>query len=160
MVVELKAYNPMRAFYITILFTLFTGISPAQYALKNYSNAEIDELPIVQQIANWIQYHQIDNVIPLLTNKNIIDQTYFDSESTFLSLEYSRDRVESNTHTTVADSRNIVWYERNFYKKSKSTLKPRYQIYFTVEFINDSYRIIDLQFGKKKKINTSEYDTN
>ncbi|UPS91994.1 hypothetical protein [Bizionia sp. M204] len=150
----------IKTFYITIVFMLFSGISHAQYTLKNYSNAEIDKLPIVKEIANWIQYNQIDNVIPLLANKNIIDQTYLDSETTFLSLEYTRDRIDSNTHTTVVDDRNIVWYERNFYKNSKSKLKPRYQIYFTVEFSNDSYRIIDLRFGKKKKINTSEYDTN
>ncbi len=150
----------MKTFYFTCGLILFSIFGHAQYALENYSNAEIDQLPIMQEIANWIQYHKIDNVLPVLANPNTIDQTYFDSETTFLSLEYTRDRIESNKHTTVTDDRNIVWYERNFYKKTKSKLKPRYQIYFTVDFINDSYRIIDLQFGKKNKINTSHYDTN
>lgn len=150
----------MKVFYITSFFMLFSVLGHAQYALENYSNAEIDQLPIVQEIANWIQHHQIDHVMPLLANKNTIDRTYFDIESSFLSLEYSRDRIESNKHTAVVDERNIVWYERNIYKITKSKLKPRYQIYFTVEFDNNSYRIIDLQFGKKKKINTNEYDMN
>ncbi len=150
----------MKTTYITIVFLLFSIFGNAQYTLENYSNAEINQLPLLQNIADWIQYHQIDNVIPFLAHKNTVDQVYLDSESAFISLEYTRNKIESNTHKFVEDNRSIVWYERNIYKKSNSKLKPRYQIYFTVEIINDTYRIIDLQFGKKKKINTSEYNTN
>ncbi|TYB79284.1 hypothetical protein [Bizionia myxarmorum] len=146
--------------YITCLFLMLSAIGHAQYVIENYSNAEIDQLPAVEEIANWIQFNNSNNVIPLLENPNTVDRVYLNTESAFLSLEYTRKNANSNAHHYINDDRNIVWYERNFYKKTKSELKPRYQIYFTVEFVNDSYKIIDLQFGKKRKINTSDYITN
>lgn len=157
MVGELKVYNKMKTLF-SILFIGFSFVSHAQYAIENYSNASVDQLPEVKQIADWIQFHQIDNVLPLLSNEGVVDQSYLNIESSYLGKEYSRNKIESNNHTSVPDERKIVWYERNIYKTSKTKLKARYQIYFTVEFIDNYYRIIDLTFGKKKKINTSQYD--
>ncbi|WP_223032895.1 hypothetical protein [Hanstruepera marina] len=144
----------------TWVFLLFSISGFTQYAVKNYSNATIDQLPTVKQIADWIQFHDTNNVIPLLSDPSIIDQTFLNIESSYLSIEYSRDKIEFNEHKAIEDKRNIVWYERNFYKVSKSKLKPRYQIYITVEFFEGSYRVIDLSLGKNKKINTSQYDKN
>ncbi|WP_250433030.1 hypothetical protein [Hanstruepera flava] len=145
---------------LTGAFLILSFCSYAQYAIKNYSNATIDQLPMVRQIADWIQFHDIDNVIPLLSDSSIIDQTFLNIESSYLSIEYPRDKIEFSENKAIEDKRNIVWYERNFYKVSKSKLKPRYQIYITVEFIEGSYRVIDLSLGKNKKINTSQYDKN
>ncbi|EGV44164.1 hypothetical protein BZARG_946 [Bizionia argentinensis JUB59] len=150
----------MKTAYITCLFLMLSAIGHAQYVIENYSNAEIDQLPAVEEIANWIQFNSSNNVIPLLENPNTIDRVYLNTESAFLSLKYDRNKVDSKTHHYIDDDRNIVWYERDFYKKSKSKLKPRYQIYFTVEFVNNSYKIIDLKIGKKKKINTGDYSKN
>lgn len=145
---------------ILIILLLVFQFGYSQFAVKNYSNASSDELPNVKQIVDWIQFHQVDNVFPLLSKTAIVDRTYLNIESSYLVAEFPRDKIEYNQHTGVKDDRNIVWYERNFYKISKSKLKPRYQIYITVEFLNGSYRILDLSFGKKKKINTSQYDKN
>ncbi|MGY0391754.1 hypothetical protein ACW5R3_04210 [Bizionia sp. KMM 8389] len=150
----------MKTLYVFSVFFLIATITQAQYVIQNYSNAEIDQLAIMEEIADNIQNHHLESTMLLLTNPNTIDPVYLDSESTFLSLEYTRKKVKSNVHHTVVDDRNIVWYERNFYKQTKSKLKPRYQIYFTVEFSASSYKIIDLQAAKKKKINTSLYHTN
>lgn len=144
----------------TIVFLLLSIFGYSQLAVKNYSNASIDKLPTVKQIADWVQYHQLDNVYPLLSESVMIDKTYLNIESTYMSIEFSRDKIEYSEHKSLNDNRNIVWYERNIYKVSKSKLKPRYQIYITVEFFEGSYRIIDLSFGKNKKINTSQYDKN
>lgn len=143
---------------LLIVVCLIFQLGHAQYAIKNYSNASIDMLPTIKQIADWIQFHQIDNVIPILADNSIVDPAYFNIESSYLSIEFSRDKIEFTEHNEVTDDRNIVWYERNFYKVSKSKLKPRYQLYFTVEFIDGTYKILDLSFGKSKKINTSQYD--
>ena len=159
MVGELKVYNKMKTLF-SILFIGFSFVSHAQYAIENYSNASVDQLPEVKQIADWIQFHQIDNVLPLLSDDILVDKNYLNIESSYLGKEYSRDKIETNTHTSVPDERNIVWYERNIYKTSKTKLKARYQIYLTLEFIGNSYSIVDLAFGKKKKINTDQYDKN
>lgn len=143
-----------------IVFLSLSFFSHAQYAVKNYSNASIDKLPTVKQIADWIQFHQVTNVFPLIADTANVDETYLNIESSYMAIEFSRDDIEFNEHTEVTDERNIVWYERNFYKVSKSKLKPRYQLYFTVEFRDGTYRILDLSFGKNKKINTSQYDKN
>ena len=134
----------------------FIGYS--QYAIENYSNAKIDQLPEIRQIADWVQFHNVDNVYPLLSKTANIDHTYLNIESSYLSKEFSKDKIISSNHTNVSDDRNVVWYERNIYKKTKSKLKARYQIYITIEIINDSYEIVDLWFGKKKKINTDDYN--
>ncbi len=136
----------------------FIGYS--QYAIENYSNAKIDQLPEIRQIADWVQFHNVDNVYPLLSKTANIDHTYLNIESSYLSKEFSKDKIISSNHTNVSDDRNVVWYERNIYKKTKSKLKARYQIYITIEIINDSYEIVDLWFGKKKKINTDDYNKN
>lgn len=132
----------------------------SQYVIKNYTNANIEQLANMKQIADWIQFNNAENVIQLLSNTTYIDVDFLRIESIFLSKEYPRDEISSTKNTTISDDRNIVWLERNIYKASKKKLKARYQIYFTVEYINDSYQIIDLTFGKKKKINTTKYDKN
>jgi hypothetical protein len=144
----------------TLLFILLYSVGYAQFAIENYSNASADQLPEVKQIADWIQFHQIDNVLPLLSDDILVDKNYLNIESSYLGKEYSRDKIETSNHTSVSDERKIVWYERNIYKISKTKLKPRYQIYLTLEFIGNSYSIVDLAFGKKKKINTNKYDKN
>ena len=143
---------------LSIIFLLSSFLGHSQLAVKNYSNASIDKLPTVKQIADWIQFHQLDNIYPLLSESAMVDKTYLNIESTYMSNEFSRDKIEYTEHKELYDNRNIVWYERNIYKVSKGKLKPRYQIYITVEFYEGSYRIIDLSFGKNKKINTSQYD--
>lgn len=147
-------------FIFTILFILLYSLGYAQFTVKNYSNASVDQLPEIKQIADWIQFHQIDNVLPLLSDDILVDKNYLNIESSYLGKEYSRNKIETSNHTSVSDERKIVWYERNIYKISKTKLKPRYQIYLTLEFIDNSYSIIDLSFGKKKKINTTKYDKN
>lgn len=147
-------------FRLTIAFLLLPFFGYSQLALKNYSNASIDKLPTVKQIADWVQFHQLDNVFPLLSESAMIDKTYLNIESTYLSNEFSRDKIEYSEHKELNDNRNIVWYERNIYKLSKGKLKPRYQIYITVEFFDGSYRIMDLSLGKNRKINTNQYDNN
>jgi hypothetical protein len=144
----------------SVLFILLYAVGYAQFAVENYSNASVDQLPEVKLIADWIQFHQIDNILPLLSDDVLVDKNYLNIESSYLGKEYSRDKIEISNHTSVPDERNIVWYERNIYKISKTKLKPRYQIYLTLEFIGNSYSIVDLAFGKKKKINTNKYDKN
>ena len=147
--------------HITFILLLCLSLqSYAQFAVKNYSNVSIDQLSTIKQIADWIQFHQIDNVYPLFSNDLIVDKIYLNIESSYLAKEFSREKIVSNNDISVIDERDIIWYERNIYKKTKTKLKPRYQIYFTIEYTEDSYKILDLQFGKKKKINTSEYDKN
>lgn len=147
----------------TIFFTIFLFVfnyTQAQYVVNNYSNANIKQLGTVKQIADWIQFNEIDNVFYLLSNQTNVDKAFLNIESSYLAKEYPRDKIESNKVISITDERNIVWYERNIYKKKKEKLKPKYQIYFTVEFIDSSYKIIDISFGKKKKINTDKYDKN
>ncbi|MFD2551875.1 hypothetical protein ACFSQP_08610 [Bizionia sediminis] len=150
----------MKTYGILMVFLLTCSIGRAQYVIENFSNAAINQLPIVEEIAYWLQTNQIDNMVPLMANPNTVDTAYLKSETTFLALEYTKKRILKNTHTSVTDTRQIVWYERNFYKQTKSKLKPRYQIYFTVEFHKGYYKIIDLTFGKRKKINTENYTAN
>lgn len=145
---------------LTVLFMLLFAVGYAQFVVENYSNASVDQLPEVKQIADWIQFHQIDNVLPLLSDDILVDKNYLNIESSYLGKEYSRYKIETSIHTSVSDEREIVWYERNIFKTSKTKLKPRYQIYLTLEFIGNSYSIVDLAFGKKKKINTNKYDKN
>lgn len=146
--------------HLTIVILLFSYFGYAQIAIENYSNASTDQLPRIEQIADWIQFHNLDNVYPLLSKTADTDQEYLNIESSYISKEYSRDKIVSMNHTTVSDNRNVVWYERDIYKKSKAKLKPRYQIYITLELTNNDYKIVDLRFGKKKKINTDDYIKN
>ncbi len=143
-----------------LVFLSVSFIGHSQYAIENYSNAKIDQLPEIRQIADWVQFHNVDNVYPLLSKTANVDHTYLNIESSYLSKQFSKDKIISSNHTNVSDDRNVVWYERNIYKKTKSKLKARYQIYITIEIINDSYEIVDLWFGKKKKINTDDYNKN
>ena len=145
---------------LTLVFLILSFCGYAQFAVKNYSNAPIDQITTIQQIADWIQFHQTANVIPLFADIAIVDKVYLDIESTYLSKEYASGKIDNSEHIEVNDERNIIWYERNIYKINKNQLKPRYQIYITIEYSDGSYRILDLKLGKNKKINTSQYDQN
>jgi hypothetical protein len=144
----------------SIVFILHAYYGNAQYAVENYSNARVDQLQNIEQVADWIQFHNLEYVYPLLTESAGTDKAYLNIESSYISKEYARDNIVSNNHTSISDDRNVIWYERNFYKKTNTKLKPRYQVYITMEFIDNSYKIVDLMFGKKKKINTDQYDKN
>lgn len=149
----------MKFSCFVILF-LFSSTSYAQFAVKNYSNAPVDQIATIQQIADWIQFHKLDNTYPLFSNAALIDKAYLNIESTYLSKEYSKDKIDSIEHIKVNDGRQVFWYERNIFKISKQKLKPRYQIYITLEYSNGIYSILDLKLSKNKKINTSLYDQN
>lgn len=144
--------------YFSILFVLLSYTVEAQFAVKNYSNAPIDQTSTIQQIVDWIQFNQINNVAPFFSDTTLVDLEYLNIESTYLSKEYSRAKIDSSEHIEVEDQRQVYWYERNIYKINKGKLKPRYQIYITVENSEDSFKILDLKFGKRKKINTSHYN--
>lgn len=150
----------LRSFFISISLLFVSLNAKAQHVVENYSNADIKQLATVKQIADWVQFNEIDNVFYLLSNQNIVDKAFLNIESSYLAKEYSRDKIESSKAISITDDRNIVWYERNIYKKKKGKLKPKYQIYFTVEFIDSAYKILDISFGKKKKINTAKYTGN
>ena len=145
---------------ISIILFLLSITAKAQFAVKNYSNAPVDQISTIKQIADWIQFDESENIYPFITETTLVDMVYLKIESAYLSKEYSRAKVDSNKHIEVKDDREVFWYERNIYKVSGNKLKPRYQIYITVDYSDGAYSILDIKFGKNKKINTSQYDQN
>ncbi len=149
-----------RNILILIYSILWSINAQSQYAIENYSNANIEQKQDIKQIADWIQFNAIDNVLPLLSETNSVDLDFLKIESSFLAKEYGSQKIISNKDISVSDDRSIIWYERNIFKVSKKNRKARYQIYFTAEYSDGFYKIIDLNFGKKKKINLQKYTAN
>ena len=155
MVAELKAYN-MK--YFTSALILFISLQThAQLQVKNYTNAKINELQTIEQIVNWIHYGQPERVDPALANDQVIDRTYLNIESVYISKSYPRDEISKEDLTTLKDPSPIVWYERTIFKERKNELKPVYQIYVGIDISKSPIEILDLFLRKGKKAMTQNF---
>ncbi|WP_146035207.1 hypothetical protein [Formosa algae] len=130
----------------------------AQYQIKNVTNAEIDELQTIEQVVNWIQYGQSDQVIPNIFTDEVIDKIYLNIESKSISMTYPRDEISKQSLSKIKDESTIVWYERTIFKERKNKLKPAYQIYVTIDMEKSPYEILDLFLRRGKKVEIRDHE--
>lgn len=157
MVAVLKVYN-MKYFLSGFIFLITLQIQ-AQFQVKNVTNAKIDELQTIEQVVNWIQNGQSNQVIANIFNDKVIDKIYLNIESKSISLTYPKKEISSRSTTKIKDESTIVWYERTIYKVRKKGLKPAYQIFVTIDMNKSPYEILDLSLRHGKKIEIRNHET-
>ncbi|MFB9055100.1 hypothetical protein ACFFVB_18620 [Formosa undariae] len=144
--------------YFLSAFILFISLqAQAQLQVKNYTNAKINELQTIEQVVNWIHYGQPERVDPSLASDEVIDRTYLNIESVYISKTYPRNKITKQDITTVTDSSPIVWYERTIFKEKKNGLKPAYQIYVGIDMSKFPNEILDLFLRKGKRVMTQNF---
>ncbi|QDO92704.1 hypothetical protein FNB79_01475 [Formosa sediminum] len=148
-------------YLIVTCFAILSLQLHAQYQIKNVTNAEIDELQTIEQVVNWIQFGQSDQVITNIFNDEVIDKIYLNIESKSISMKYPRTEISKQSLKEIKDESSIVWYERTIFKERKKGLKPVYQIYVTIDMDTSPYEILDLflRRGKKVEIRDHEQDS-
>ncbi|CDF80502.1 conserved hypothetical protein [Formosa agariphila KMM 3901] len=130
----------------------------AQLQVKNYTNAKIDQLQTIEQVMNWTNYGQPERVDAHLASDEVIDRTYLNIESVYISKTYPRKEITKQDLITLTDDPSpIVWYERTIFKERKKGLKPAYQIYIGIDMTKSPYQIVDLFLRKGKKIVTRNF---
>ncbi|MHA7941864.1 hypothetical protein ACJOV8_002145 [Formosa sp. 3Alg 14/1] len=139
-------------YFISTLILFISLHAQAQLQVRNYTNAKINELQTIEQVVNWIHYGQPERVDPSLANDQVIDRTYLNIESVYISKTYPRKEITKQDLTTVTDSSPIVWYERTIFKERKKGLKPAYQIYVGIDMSKFPNEVLDLFLRKGKQV--------
>ncbi|WP_066224319.1 hypothetical protein [Formosa haliotis] len=147
-------------YFLSGIFLLIGLQTLAQFQVKNYTNAAINELQTIEQVVNWIQFNQPDMVNPNIFSREVIDKTYLNIESTAISRAYPRSKISKQDLTTISDASTIVWYDRVIYKERKDKLKPAYQIYVAIDLAKSPYEILDLFLRRGKKVQIQDYSNN
>ncbi|MGJ5642053.1 hypothetical protein [Formosa sp. S-31] len=129
----------------------------AQLQIKNYTNADLSEQQTVEQVVNWIQYDQHENIYPHIIRPDVVDKAYLNIESGYLNKTYPKNDITSQSTTQVKDETTIVWYERNIFKERKKGLKQVYQIYVAIDMSKPNFEILDLFLRKGKQIKHRTY---
>lgn len=145
---------------LAFVFVIASLNAIAQIQIKNYTNANISDKQTIEQVVNWIQFDQHENIYPHVIRPDVVDKVYLNIESGYLNKTYPQKSITKQSTTTVPDDTTIVWYERNIFKERKKGLKQVYQIYVALDLSKPNFEVLDLFLRKGKEIKSKDYHEN